>query len=514
MNAAKTNIDEFDLSTNVSALLKGIICVIGVTKRGPIDRPDILIKSWPQFEKLYGGLITTSDFPLYCKLMLEAGVTLRVKRVLSSANVVTSTLPVVASSIKGIGDSGAQPLFNLTPKYPGSDYNNLTCVISAASNGQATYFNLEIKHSVDTSINEKYENLTIPGKPNVVNSTYLNDVAGGSSLVNVVYYDLSALTGSTLRPVNGTSAYASGANGDAIVANDYVTGATQFDGISDSITLMAPEIDVIAGGPSTNVVPIGLSTYVAARKNMDYVCHMANSISSVANLVTARLDLLIDSSYTHFYAGGTKWVDPVTNVTKNISALPDIAIAMTKSDLQYGEQYSYAGLTRGYIPNRVGVVNNFASAGDLDTLANAQINVVIRKNNKLVIWGNFTGQYSNSKLSQISVRRFLNKLKLELTPVLESYLEEPNDPLTWKNLYYEVKPTLDGYASASSRALNSYTWFGDQFVKSINDVVTNTLSDLNQGKYKAKLSLDIVNAIREINLGIYVTKSGATIEEI
>jgi hypothetical protein len=515
MNAAKSIINEYDLSSSASSLLQGIICVEGITKRGPIDGTLTLIKSWPQFEKLFGGLLTTSDFPLYCKLLLEAGVTLRVKRIMSTANVVTSKLPIVTGSIRGIGDSGTQPLFNLVCKYPGSDYNNLSVVISAASNGQANYFNLSINHSVDGAIlNEKYENLTITGKPTVANSSYLSDVAAGSQLVNVVYYDLSALTGSTLRPVNGTSAYSTGANGDAVVPADYVSGASAFDGITDSITLMAPEIDIVTGGAGSNPTITGLADYVATRKNMDYVAHYSNSILTAADLVTARLGLGIDNSYFHCYAGGVKWVDPATNVIKNLSGLSHIGITMTRSDEAYGEQYSYAGLTRGTITNVVGPVNNFSNAADLDTLANAQINVIIRKNNKTVIWGNFTGQYSNSKLSQISVRRFLNKLKLELTPVLERYLEEPNEPTSWKNLYYEVKPLLDAYKSASSRALNDYEWQGDQFVKSVTDVTVNTLEDINQGKYKVKLPLDIVNAIREITLGIYVTKSGATLTEI
>jgi hypothetical protein len=519
MNAAKLNISEFDVSTNAVNAPKGIICVQGVTKRGPKNGTNEIIKSWPRFSALFGGLITTSDFPLYCKLMLDSGVHLRVKRCVNEATIVKASLPSVpTTAIKGIGNSANAPLFDLPLKYEGSDYNNVRVIISAASNGQANFFNLAINHLVDAEINELYENLTITGTPTIAASNYLNKVAAGSELVDVVYRDLSALS-SPVRPLNGTYAYTGGLNGDAVVAADYTgaeadsSGWFAFDSVVDSITMMAPEISIVAGGSASNPIIVGAVAYVDSRKNMDFVAHFDNAITSPANLVTARNGLSLDSSYFHMYTGGIKWVDPATNIVKNLLGLGHVAITMSESDKNFGVYYSYAGLVRGEIKFVIGPVNNFSNPATLDTLANAQINAIIRKNNKTVIWGNFTGQYSDSKLSQISVRRFLNTLKLELAPVLENYLEAPNAVQSWKALYYEVKPLLDAYLNEKP-ALNSYDWQGDQFIKSLNELVVNTTQELNQGKYKVRLPLDIINAIREISLAIYVTSTGATLEEI
>jgi hypothetical protein len=518
MNAAKLTISEFDVSTNTTNAPKGIICVQGVTKRGPKNGTDEIIKSWARFSALYGGLITTSDFPLYCKLLLDAGVQLRVKRCMNEATAVKASLPSVpTTAIKGIGNSANAPLFDLPIKYHGSDYNNVRVIVAAASNGQANYFNLQINHLVDSGINELYENLIITGSPTIADSNYLNVVASGSQLVDVTYRDLSALV-APVRPLNGTYAYTAGANGDAVVAADYTgaqidsSGWYAFDSVNDSISMMAPEIAIVTGGSAANPIIVGAVAYCAARKNMNYLAHFDNSITSPSNLVTARSGLSLDSSYFHMYCGGIKWVDPVTNITKNLLGLAHIGITMTDSDKNFGEHYSYAGLVRGEIKYVVGPVNNFSNPSTLDTLANAQINCIIRKNNKTVIWGNFTGQYSDSKLSQISVRRFLNVLKLELTPVLEKYIEAPNDIQSWKALYYEAKPLLDAYLN-EKRALNSYDWQGDQFAKSMNELVVNTLPNINLGKYNVRLPLDIVNAIREIGLALYVTSTGVTLDE-
>jgi hypothetical protein len=518
--AAKITISEFDQSFNVARLLKGIIGVQGVTKRGPINGASTLMTSWPQFQKLYGGLMTTTDFPLYCKLMLDAGVKLRVKRCVDMATVVKAQLPVIpTTAIRGIGDAGNQPLFDLPIKYHGADYNNVSVIIATASNGSANYFNLQITHALEPSLNELYENLQIVGKPTIENSTYLQTVANSSQLVDVTYRDLSALSGTNLRPSNGTRAFSGGANGDAVNAADYTgvssegSGWFGFDGITDTITISAPEITLVSGGDATNAILVGANAYINTRKNMSFITAWDNAITTAANLVSARQALTINNARIHGYAGGVKWQDPETNLIKNLNGIAQICINMIKSDMDFGEWYSYAGLRRGILSGVLGPVNNFSNTADLDLLANAGINCIITKNNQTVIWGNHTMQLADSKLSQISVVRFLNKLKVELAPVLELYLEEPNEPTTWKALYNEVKPLLDDYTSVGKRALNQYSYQGDQNVKSISDIVVNTLPDINLGKYKIKLYLDIINAIREIGLEIYVTPSGVTFEE-
>ena len=72
-------ITETDLSQYVDTLLKGISCVIGITERGPIGTPQ-LISSEIQFERVFGGELKKSDFPLLAKRALSYGAVLWVSR--------------------------------------------------------------------------------------------------------------------------------------------------------------------------------------------------------------------------------------------------------------------------------------------------------------------------------------------------------------------------------------------------------------------------------------------------
>ena len=56
-------VSETDLSYYVDTMLKGISCVIGITEKGPIGTPQ-LISSEIQFERIFGGDLKTSDFPM------------------------------------------------------------------------------------------------------------------------------------------------------------------------------------------------------------------------------------------------------------------------------------------------------------------------------------------------------------------------------------------------------------------------------------------------------------------
>jgi hypothetical protein len=621
MSAAKVNINEADLSFSISNLLKGIICVQGITKRGPLKGANNTVRTWPQFQELYGGLISNSDFPLHAKILLEGGCQLRVNRVVHydditaeetltavkstitpwtkltfsaalvagntynvsingvaiteipfsinnlttlnnivralqnhvavagavldtslglgdttrsiyimpiantnpltlTASVVTggasqATTTITTISNMGIFDSLGQKLFDLPIKYHGSDYNNLVVQIETASNNNPAYFNLTVLHSLEPKYTQTWKNLTITGKPTLEDANYLSQIKDEAKFVDVIYYDLSSLAGTQLRPCNGVYKFRNGSNGDAVAVTDYTgdsatgTGWHAFDGVEDSMTMCAPELSDV-------VLHIGGSAYADSRKNLQYFAHLSNTLTTANALIAAREATGINSSYTALYAGGLKITDPQSGQEKNISELSKVIVNMTVSDNQFGEWRSFAGLQRGIITGVLGVVNNFGGAGkaaDLDALANAQINVVMGKINQTIIWGNFTAQIAESKFSQLSVRRFITKVKIELKPMLERYLEEPNEPVTWSSIYKEIEPYFNDYQSVSKRALNKWRWDGDQDVASVDDIIINSSIDVNKGKYKVSCYLDVINAIREIELGIFLTPSGVSFTE-
>lgn len=77
-NASKTDFNEIDQTFSPANVPVGISAVIGVFKRGKINDPSDVINSWPQFQKLFGGLDQSTDDALVVKRAIERGSQARV----------------------------------------------------------------------------------------------------------------------------------------------------------------------------------------------------------------------------------------------------------------------------------------------------------------------------------------------------------------------------------------------------------------------------------------------------
>ncbi len=508
---ARVNFNITNLTFSIAALLKGISFVEGITLRGPSSDPKDIITSWDQFEKLFGGLIPSSDFPLLCKRALERGAQLRVNRVVHYTDVSDSaTTTAVKATTTAFSNSTPTALFSLTLKYAGADYNNIRAAIEAASNGNSLYFNLRIYHINDSSLTETYQNLKAPlvaaAGPTIANSHYLDAVIKGSQLVDVTYNDLSGIaTALLLRPANVVKTYASGSDGGTVVAVDYVgdsaggTGFYAFNPYADAMQICAPEM-------SDNDIHVGGSAYAAARTDLQYFAHLANTNTSATGYITDRDTTAIDSKYTAFFGGGVKVLDQTTGVSKSISELGDVLGICAYSDRTAHEWFSFAGINRGFIPNCLGVVNNFGTPAlqdDLELLAQHQINMVVQMDGRIYLSGNFSGQLTNDAMSWNNAVRLIIYQQKSLGPALRAFLEEPGDIQTFKAIYRGVEPFLD--MLVRERALFSYSWQGDQFASKLSDVTVNNLTDLGNGKYKARLFEKIIPSLNEITVDIVVT---------
>lgn len=616
MNTPVVRFNIVNQSFSVASILRGISGAEGITLRGPYAKPDLLITSWPQFLKVYGGYISNSDFPLLCKRAFDRGSQLRinkighytnisdastldaikasmikVNKITFSASLVSgnsyaltingtpivpvvfatdsdTTMAAIATTIKaspyvkdafvslvsgtnqddrsiivipenstlsltsslvtsgssqatttitqitGVTNTNGDPLFTISPKYPGLDYNNLVFTVSNASNGDSAYFNLAISHTNDSSLAESYSNINIPTNPNptVVLSHYLDDVKKASQLLDFTYLDLSSLTDQQ-RPVNGIYYFNGGSNGTAPILADYTgdsaggTGLYAFDAVDDILQISVPEL-------SDTTLHAAGAAYADNRKDLMYFGHLSNANTTQAALVADRVATGINSYYAALFAGGLKISDPDSGLEREISEMGDILGIMTVNDEQ-GPWLSPAGVNRGTIPNALGVVNNFgttAKFNDLNVLTNRQVNMVIQKDGLIYLNGNYTAVLSNSKLSFMSAVRFLIFLQKSLSPTLQRYLQEPADIPTFKAIFREVEPFMDSLVT--QRAIYSYRWLGDQDAKKIEDCVINNLTDLDNGKYKVKLYLKIIPSMQEIDVDLIVTATSVNFDNL
>lgn len=420
---------------------------------------------------------------------------------------VDAVIVIKAQNEKSFTNTNQTLLFTLEPKYEGLDMNNISVIVTSSSNGLHGYFNLYIKHKIEPTLNESFINLNIK-KSSVELANYLNKVNKESKFVNVIYRNTENLIDLTPTPL--ALNFIGGTDGTEPQLSDYIgdssslTGLHAFDEYDDSFYLATfDDVDIDNAG----------AEYAKNRDDLAYVIHLEGQTKQ--SLITEKDLKNIDDKHTIFVGGSVKIIDPITSAQRIIKETADILALAVNSDNNYGPWFSFAGPNRGVIGNVLGVGVNFGTPSkykDLDELADRNINMVITRDNSTKLWGNFSGQMENNQERYFSVVKLIFFLKKALRPILEKFLEEPNDIKTWLRIYYSVDPLFEQLKN--KRAIYNYRWDGDQFAKSMEDLKVNNKVDVTQGKYKAILALQAINSLREILVGIVMTDAGVDFEII
>lgn len=484
----------------VTSALAGLNCMLVQTNRGPYGTISPIITSWSDFTRTYGGLDPALVDTTLVKRALDGGSNLRIVKVGPGDE-------VIATADDTIEDSLANELFSFTPKYKGAAWNALVLAITAASNGDTDAFDLQIQLVGDsTATPEVYKNLKIVGTPTVAESDYLLSVAQESSLVDVVYNDLSGLT-SPIVPVAVVVGYENGTDGSAVDAADYTAAIPATDEVDDITLVCAPSI-------SDNAFNVALGAKADSRKDIIAALWLGDS-SDENTLITARATTNIDSEFVAFYGGALRITntdpnDP--NVEMEISPLGDVLAASGLTDAELGPWISYAGPDRGKI-FALGVVNNFGTKGKfeaLNKLANRQINMVINRNNTNMIWHGFTAQQVESQKSFISIVKLTQYIAKSLTPTYESFIEQPLDLRLVRQMHDIVKPFMDELTTPSKRALFDYKYDGDQNIFKVENLVVNDPAQFGLGKYKVNIFLKAIAPLQDIEVTLILSPAGVT----
>ena len=494
--AARINFNVKNFTPGVSIPLSGIYYVMGITLRGPIENPDeTIINSWSQFEKLFGGLMETTDFPFLCKRALARGCKLRVSRVDAAAT------PAVKATAKTVSNTSAiVDLFTCQPKWKGVDYNNISIEVDTAGNGSTDYWKLLITHANEPELNETYDNIP-KFKADVANvQTCLDEIKNQSRLLDFTYLDATGAV--TFLPVQALSAFTGGVDPAGVVAGDYTAAMSSFDGNDDGMIMAIPEID------DDGVNSAG-ATYAAARGDLVFFAHLPNSITTAAGLVTERDTIASNTKYVAFFGGGIRLRDERTLEPISVSEMGDVLGLAGFIHNTYWPWYSLAGETKGSVDDAIGVVNNFGTPGgfaDLNTLANAQIQMMVKRNNVVQLAGNFSGQFENNQEKFLNVVFLVIWMKRTIKPILESYLEEPNDPILFQKIYRHLKPLLDKLESPDYRAIFKYEYYGDQDANTLDDLQVNDPVDVQNGKYTINLKVWAISSLQELTFNLMLVQ--------
>lgn len=406
------------------------------------------------------------------------------------------------------------PLFSVVLLNPGADGNHVSVTIAPASNGNPDYFNLVVNHAQDSYMNEIYENLIINEASTPDNATYFDVINLNSNLIHIDYNDLSgtSLADFPLIPEQAHITFMGGDDGTPPTVIDYLgdpnskTGVYAFNEYDDGYTISAPDF-------RNQQFASGLDGYVGMRK--DLVAYHGTPVSpnyTTEGYLAYMEATNIDNKLSVFTGGGIIDTNQITGKKESITELADALGCLSHTFNNEKPWFSAFGPQRGQIPNALGVVNNYGPTSkypELNVLSQNGLNMAIRRDNKIFMQNNVTARKTpdiEQNLNVIILELYIMKT---LRPLLEPFLDEPNDIPTWQRMYYTCKPFLDKLYT--ERAIyQPAIWNGDQDASSLNDLQINDPVEVQNGNYRIELEISPIPGMRKIKVELILTTAGVS----
>jgi len=506
---ARIETEVLDLSVLMSGGLRGITAVAGPTERGEVGKPR-LVASWAEYVSVFGGLLTTDDFPFYCKRALERQGRLLVCRLghytdINDKETLTGD-KATGTVIIATETTGVSVQVEVEAKSIGIWGNRVSLRGNPAFSGIAGAIDLTIRLDGSPDATEVIKDI-VPGTTDEILAFTVR-----SQLVNFVSIAASTLAGT------GDIYLTGGVDTDELTLEDYIgssigeTGIHAFDGSIEANKMAIP-------GKAIPALDYALAQYAEKRGDMRAILRTPTGISGYVGIDYREVRSpfsgaqAIDTWYASMIFGTITVVDPlIIGGTKDISPIGDVLGIFTSRDTKFREWYAGAGFKRGRLFNVLSIPYNLdatARLGEADLVDSRGLNMVINHHTfGPVYWGNGTLQKRDTLLKHENVAELVIFLVRNLPRFIETELFEPNDPTTWKTIYRNVKPFLDSVKTG--RGYYDYLWQGDQEVDTIDECVVNRPEWIDAGKYTARLFIKPIAALKYIALGVVVTNSGVS----
>lgn len=496
-----------DNSVINNPVLKGLTAVWGITQMGKLKTPTI-IKSWAEFERVFGGLVSYSDFPLYCKRALEAGGLLKVSRAAHYTDIADAGTAV---GVKATGNiTVATDEIDVEANNIGSWGNSLVVTVTALP--------LDA-----TKVKITYQFGNIIGELEIKNAPTQNEIDIFNASQD--YVTITAVTNNipvgTVTCSGGSEDYAGFVAADMKGSVASLTGIHAFDSDKDCVRISPME-------NNSPDVELYVANWVKTRGDMIAILPLpvgitGTTISDYRNRLNAYTGVdVIDTFHAFGYFGDITVNDPLTSTQKVISSIGDILGRMTNRDNIGYPWFAVAGHEYGQLPNIVNVPYDLGSTAlksVADNLSDIRVNYITDANPYPVIFENNSYQIENTLLKHANVAEMVVNLIRDLKDKVDPYLFQPNNVSTWKEIYREVKALMSHYNA--NGALQSVTqgndgegegWLyqGDQDIESINDMQINNSNDVDNGIYRFRLFIKPTPAMKYIGIDVTVENSSAS----
>ena len=471
----------------------------GITALGEIDKP-VFISNWKEYQKYFGGYVAGSLFPKILKRALDGGAKGYIVRRGHYTDVADKTTLAGTKATITLTVSSDSAVF--TAKAVGAGYNGITVKVSAAASGQANKVDILVTWVVTVQITPsetKTETFT-----SLVKNVSENPGATEKAQVNGKLMHVNIGTVTNKIPV-GTVTLASGAQVIAdIVDADYNGDQSQQTGwfAFDSQAKIVRFFNLDRPSPA---VDIALKDYVESRGKSRFHIRtpMGIPIEEIQEYRegggSTYTHVGINSLYGSIWAGDLIVDDPeYPNNPLTIPAIGDVCAAYAKKDTQ-GEWFSAARKESGRITGQdvLGVVKNFFNSSLRDLAAVAYetgVNFVIEHDNDEIgftLWGNRSLFKDTEKVSsKENIADMMVFMKREMKAKIEMEHFQPNDPVSWRTIYSNVKPiirTLEKGRAIIEGEGENWHWKVEQNIGKITDLTpdnVNNIADVQAGKYR------------------------------
>jgi phage tail sheath protein FI len=317
-----------------------------------------------------------------------------------------------------------------------------------------------------------------------------------------------------VKPIEGTYSLRSGTNGTstdddtnalALIGDPTQTPKTGIYALDDDTLNIS-----IALTPGMNNQSLQNALVTLAEQTQNFIALVAPPYGSVDSVQEAidwtngrseTRTASLNSSYAavfwpwvkvySVFDGIDRWYDPTIFAARHMCYTDSIA----------DPWFAPAGFQRGRLtkPIDVDVVLN---QGDRDSLYSGGnvINPVVEFPQRgITIFGQRTAQRNPSALDRINVRRLMIYLRKVLLASTQSFVFEPNDPITWENIVGVVDPLLDDIRRR--RGITEY--------KVVCDETTNTPARVDRNELWCKILLKPTKTAEIIVFEINVTNQSA-----
>jgi len=496
---------ETDFSFYVKQISTSAAAMIGITEKGPVNRP-VLVTSWEQFTTKFGSYINEGYLAYAARAFFDNGGSIlyvcRVAHYTDSTD--KSTLSAISSSVTIQNrDVTTADTLKISAVNPGIWGDKLSVSVAQSKEDPDNAFTLLVKYN-DTNL-EVFKELSMNESSSKHVEMVINDFSD-----YIMVDDLSELSNTPLdRPAPGTYELFGGDNGlTGIADSDYIGDPSQHTGIYAFNEIDALNMLMVPGVTTVPVINAGI-TYAEQRKDLLFIADTPFMLEPLEAVDFRKgqgiySHAAFNTSYAALYYPWVEISDPVTSRKKYIPPCGAISGCIARSDQKANVWSAPAGIDRGRIFNALSLAYK-TSRSERDVLYPEGVNVIaVFPDTGINIWGQKTLQSQPSATDRINVRRLMMYMEEAISKSSRFVVFEPNHPKTWRALGRLINPFMKDIKDKGG--VYDYAFQCDE--------ETNTPAVTDRNEMVARIFVKPTKTAEFIELNFILTGSGANFSEI